>query len=148
MSSESEAGCIKGRNRGPYRISGILVDQIPYLRDKVICQSSNVQTGPRQQTEGCPWCFSVHGPRSSLADLGPGASWEDRAYWSPRLYLSPPPTAHSCPTLRCCSVKTDTSLNRGIAAGEKLSNGNLGSKKNVLYVQRLIFLFEIGLGLG
>ena len=35
MSSESIAGCIRGGSRGHYRISGILLDQIPYFRSLV-----------------------------------------------------------------------------------------------------------------
>lgn len=33
----------------------------------------------------------------------------------------------------------DTPSNRSITAEKKLSNGNLGSQKNVLYVQRFMF---------
>lgn len=103
-----------------------------------------VQTGPCQQV-GLGW--GVRGlilvlflSRDLALVLGKlGQFWDESAYWPPCPYLPLTPTTHSCPTLRFSFMQTHTPSNRGIAAGKKLSSGNLGRQRNVLYVQRFVF---------
>lgn len=135
-SSESVAGFIKGLLESFWIKCGI--------SESEAMSRLYVQTGPCQQV-GSGWGFGglilvLFLSRDLELVLGKvGPFWDERAYWPPCPYLPLTPTTHSCPTLRFSFMQTHTPSNWGITAGKKLSNGNLGRRRNVLYVQRLMF---------